>query len=139
MWCSSILIQYYIWKISMGFFWWYWIAIQYFGNAKDLKLRQKVKMQFYFATSCQCTGPRGETAVHAILQKFHCVIWSMFGQDNLLFEGYSVILPRVHLASLQQDEVRCLVFIILEYTLGSRMKVFNKFFNYFDCIETGFI
>lgn len=96
-------------------------------------------MQFHFATSCQQTGPRGETAVHAILQIFDCVLWSMFGQDNLSFEGYSVIFPRVHLASLQQDEVWCLVFIILEYTLGSRMRVCNKFFNYLDCRETGLI
>lgn len=83
----------------MGFIWWYWIAMQNFRNAKGIQLWQKVKMQFHFATSFQKTGPRGETAVHAILQIFHCVM-SMFGQDNLLFEGYSVILPKVHLASL---------------------------------------
>lgn len=74
--------------------------MQDFRNAKGMQLRQKVKMQFHFATSCQKTGPRGETEVHAILQIFHCVMWSMFGQDNLSIEGYSVILPKVHLASL---------------------------------------
>lgn len=74
--------------------------MQNFRNAKGIQLQQKVKMQFHFATSFQKTGSRGETAVHAILQIFHCVMWSMFGQDNRSFEGYSVILPKVHLASL---------------------------------------